>query len=241
MSFLARTFGRGNSNSNKLERRDIMDVPGNLGNPAAITALLQGGMRSNSSNEPITDFTAQSIAACYTCVRILSTAIATLPCKLYKTAQTGSKQEDTANPLHRILTLESNPETSAFTMFETLMVHTAIRGNGFLEIQREGSGAVVALWNLDPRLTEPVRINGQLAYKTLDGEQAGQPRIIPARNVIHIPWHSWNGIVGQSPIACLRETLGLAASMAKFSGRSMVNNGSPSMVLKMSGLSLSPT
>ena len=107
------------------------------------------------------------------------------------------------------------------------MVHVAIRGNGFLEIQREGSGAVVALWNLDPRLTEPVRINGQLAYKTLDGQQAGQPRIIPARNVIHIPWNSWNGIVGQSPISCLRETLGLAASMAKFTGRAMVNNGSP--------------
>jgi HK97 family phage portal protein len=240
-NFLTRAFGRAEQSNTALERRDVMDVPGNLSNPAAIAALLQGGGRSNSSNEIVTDYTAQSIAACYTCVRILSTSIATLPCKLYKTQQTGTKQEDTANPLHRILTLEANPDTSAFSMFETLIVHTAIRGNGYLEIQRNGADEVVALWNLDPRLTEPTRLpNNRVAYRTTDGEQAGNYRIIPARNVIHIPWNSWNGVVGQSPIACLRETLGLALSMQKFAGRSMVNNGSPSLILKMSGAAMSP-
>jgi HK97 family phage portal protein len=237
MSLLSRAFKRGT------EQRSIMDVPGNLTNPAAIAALLQGGGRSNSSNEIVTDFTAQSIAACYTCVRILGTSIATLPCKLYKTAQTGSKQEDTSNNLHRILTLESNPDTSAYTMFETLLVHIAMRGNGYLEIQRNGADEVVALWNLDPRLTEPVRLaNNRVAYRTTDGEAAGNFRTIPARNVIHIPWNSWNGVVGQSPIACLRETLGLALSMQKFQGRAMVNNGSPSLVLTTTGgLPMSPT
>jgi phage portal protein BeeE len=65
-------------------------------------------------------------------------------------------------------------QASAFTFFETLTTHIMLRGNGYAEIQRNAVGDPVALWNLDPRKTEPVRlgVNGELAYKTSEGMQA---------------------------------------------------------------------
>jgi phage portal protein BeeE len=65
-------------------------------------------------------------------------------------------------------------QASAYTFFETLTTHIMLRGNGYAEIQRNAVGDPVALWNLDPRKTEPVRlgVNGELAYKTSEGMQA---------------------------------------------------------------------
>lgn len=246
MSFLQRVFTRGNRSTatpatqTRAERRDLLDVPGQLWNPAAIAAILDGGSSANAANEIVNDFSATSLSTVYTAVRILSTAIATLPCNLYKTALTGSKQLDVMNPLHRILTVEANRDTSAYTLWETLMVHVCFRGNGYLEISRDSAGTPTGLWNIDPRLTECVRLPDQsVGYRTTDGMKAGEFRIIPAKNAIHIQWQSWNGVVGQSPIACLREVIGLGLSQQKFQARLAVNNAIPSAVLTVPG-TLSP-
>ena len=167
MSFLQRAIGaltgtrRGipNDLSPNLERRSILDVPGNLWNPAIIAQVMQGGSATNSSNEFVNDFTAQSIAAVYTVNKILCDNVASLPCKLYKSAGTGEKQLDLTNPLYRLLTIESNPETSSYNFFSTIVMHLNYRGNAYVEITRDPiTNAVTGLWNLDPRRTEPVRL-----------------------------------------------------------------------------------
>ena len=211
---------------------------------AAISALLQGGARSNSSNELVSDFTAQSIAAIYTCVRILSTAVATLPCKIYKTAQTGSKQEDVSNPLHRILTLEPTRTPAHFQCLKLSWFTPQFAGMVTWRFNAMVQEQLLRFRIWTQELTEPVMLpNNQLAYKTTDGETAGEHRIIPARNVVHNLWNSWRGgVVGQSPIMALRETLGLAISMQKFQGQSMTNDGAPGLILtNNSPLPMSPT
>jgi len=243
MSFLQRAIGaltgtrRGipNDLSPNLERRSILDVPGNLWNPAIIAQVMQGGSATNSSNEFVNDFTAQSIAAVYTVNKILCDNVASLPCKLYKSAGTGEKQLDLTNPLYRLLTIESNPETSSYNFFSTIVMHLNYRGNAYVEITRDPiTNAVTGLWNLDPRRTEPVRLTdkgNQLAYKTSDGMNAGEFRYVLASNMLHFAINTWGGIVGQSPVACLRESMGLAISQQKFMGQSMVNNTVPSVAI----------
>jgi HK97 family phage portal protein len=141
--------------------------------------------------------------------------------------------EDFDNPLAHLLQIEPNPETSAYSFFETLVTHTMLRGNGYGEIQRTAAGDPVALWNLDPRKTEPVRlgVNGDLAYKTWDGMGLGQTRIIAAKDMLHVVLFSWDGIQGVSPIAMLRQTLGLAIGQQKFSARLLKNNAVPAVAL----------
>ncbi len=232
-----------------LEKRSgdggILNVPGNLWNPAIIAQVMQGGSGANSSNEFVNDFTAQSISTVYTCNKILCDNVASLPCKLYKSAGTGEKQLAIDQPLYRLLTVEANPETSSWSLIWTAVMHLNYRGNSYIEIERDPiSNQPIGLWNLDPRRTEPVRLterNNELAYKTSDGMTPGEFRYVLAKDMLHFAINTWNGIVGQSPIACLREPMGLAISQQKFMGRSIVNSAVPSVALiNKSGLPMAP-
>jgi HK97 family phage portal protein len=193
---------------------------------------LDGGNRFNESDEVVNDATSLSIATVFTCCRVLSDGVATLPCKVYQQTANG-KTEDIDAPLGHLLQIEANPETAAYAFFETLVTHLMLRGNGYAEIQRNVAGDPVALWNLDPRKTEPVRlgINGTLAYKTWDGELPGQTRIVAAKDTLHVVLFSWDGICGVSPIAMLRQTLGLAIGQQKFSARLLKNNAVPAIAI----------
>jgi HK97 family phage portal protein len=217
------------------EKRDSLEVQGNGFNLGAIWSFLDGGSRGNESDEPVNDATALAISTVYTCCRVLADGIASLPCKIYKQTPNG-KQEDIDAALSHLLQIAPNDETSAYSFFETLVTHLNIRGNAYAEIQRDASGNPIALWNLDPRKTEPVRlgVNGTLSYKCSDGMGPNQTRIIAKENMLHVVLFSWDGIVGMSPIAMLRQTLGLAIGQQKFSARLLKNNAVPALALTTS-------
>ena len=216
------------------EKRDALEVQGGGGlrNLSAIWSFLSGGSNSNESGEAVTDSTAIGIATVYTCLRVMAGSIASLPCKVYTQSANGTI-EDIDAPLSYLLQIEANPETSSFSFFETLITHLLLRGNAYAQIQRNAAGDPIALWNLDPRKTEPVRIGvtADLAYKTTDGMDIGQSRIIAAKDMLHVLTLSWDGISGVSPITALRQTLGLAIGQQKFTARMLVNNAVPSIAI----------
>jgi HK97 family phage portal protein len=220
------------------EKRDALEEMGGGGltNLSAIWSFLDGGNTGNESSEPVTDATSLSVATVFTACRVLADGISSLPCKIYKQSANG-RQEDFDAPLSHLLQIAPNDETSSYSFFETLVVHLNLRGNAYAEIQRNAAGEVVALWNLDPRKTEPVRlgVNSTLAYKCSDGMAQGQTRIIAKEDMLHVVLFSWDGIVGQSPIAMLRQTLGLAIGQQKFSARLLKNNAVPSLALLTKG------
>jgi HK97 family phage portal protein len=220
------------------EKRDALEVQGGggLSNLSAIWSFLDGGDRFNESDEVVNDATALSISTVFTCCRVLSDGVASLPCKVYKQTPNG-KMEDIDARLTHLLQIEANPETSSYSYFETLITHLMLRGNAYSEIQRDAADNPVALWNLDPRKTEPVRlgVNGELAYKCCDGMGPGQTRIIHARDMLHVVLFSWDGIQGVSPVAMLRQTLGLAIGQQKFTARILKNNAVPQLALVHTG------
>lgn len=113
------------------EKRDLFEVQGGGGpsNLAAIWSFLDGASIGNESGEPVNVAIALSISTVYSCCRVLGDAIASLPCRIYKTTPNG-KMEDVDAPLAHLLQIEANPETSAFSFFETLVTHLNLRGNG---------------------------------------------------------------------------------------------------------------
>jgi len=64
---------------------------------------------------------------------------------------------------------------------------------------------------------------------------AGQTRIIAKENMLHVVLFSWDGIVGVSPIAMLRQTLGLSIAQQKFASCIIKNNAVPSLALTLAG------
>src|SRR5574344_3157788 len=115
------------------------DKPKNLGG----NSFLWGG---STSGKVVNEKTAMQMTAVYSCVRILSEAIAGLPLFVYKYGDDGSKIKDLDHPLWRVLHDEPNPEMTSFVFRETLMSHLLLTGNAYAQIIRNARGDVVALY-----------------------------------------------------------------------------------------------
>ena len=116
-----------------------------------------------TSGKAVTERSAMQMTAVYSCVRILSEAVAGLPLHLYKYTDSGGKAMALDHPLYRLLHDEPNPEMSSFVFRETLMTHLLLWGNAYAQIIRNGKGEVVALYPLMPNRMEVNRDeNGKL-------------------------------------------------------------------------------
>jgi HK97 family phage portal protein len=200
-----------------------------LNGPAPWEIITGGGLRS-AADEVVTPITAMQTATVASCVRLLSESIAALPFVLYKKTDKG-RTEAFDNPLHRIVSLEPNPDCSAFTFWSSYVGAIALNGNGYAEITRT-NGLITGLWFLHPVLTYAFRKpDGSVWYRTTDGMTAGQFRELPAKDVLHTPWFSLNGITGISVIEQARNTVGTHLAMDKTTGRFYGNFATPQVAL----------
>lgn len=93
----------------------------------------------SSSGKPVNERTAMRTTAVYSCVRILSEAIASLPIHMYRYTDSG-KTKVYDHPLFLLLHDEPNPEMTSFVFRETRMSHLLIWGNTYAQIIRDGAG-----------------------------------------------------------------------------------------------------
>ena len=212
------------------QRNNPMENPAVSLSSPALWGWLNNG-EPTASGELVNDVTALQQSTVYSCVRVLSESVASLPLKLYERLARG-RLEAVDEPLYRLLAVEPNSEMSAFTFWETFTGSLALTGNAYAQIQRNPAGDVVALWPLHPRQTEPIRLpDGSLAYRTADGMQQGQTRIIPAKDVLACPLFCFDGLRGLSPINQAKQAIGLARAAEKYGSRFFGNGSRPGGVL----------
>lgn len=80
-------------------------------------------MGSSTSGKRVNERTSMQMTAVYSCVRILSEAVASLPLHFYEYKEDGSKIKAVGHPLYGLLHDEPNPEMTSFVFRETLMTH----------------------------------------------------------------------------------------------------------------------
>ena len=98
-----------------------------------------------TAGKNVNEHSAMQMTAVYSCVRILSEAVAGLPLHVYRYTDEGGKEKALDHPLYRILHDEPNPEMTSFSLRETLMGHLLLWGNAYAQIIRNGKGEVVGL------------------------------------------------------------------------------------------------
>ena len=101
-------------------------------------------MGGSTSGKRVNERSAMQMTAVYSCVRILSEAIASLPLHVYQYNDSGGKEKAVKHPLYFLLHDEPNPEMSSFVFRETLMTHLLLWGNAYAQIIRNGKGEIVA-------------------------------------------------------------------------------------------------
>jgi len=196
---------------------------------------------NSTSGKQVTERSAMQMTAVYSCVRILAEAVAGLPLHLYRYTEAGGKEKALDHPLYRLLHDEPNPEMSSFVFRETLMTHLLLWGNAYSQIIRNGKGEVIALYPLMPnRMTVDRDDSGQLYYQyTTVPEEAptmeGTTVDLHPSDVLHIPGLGFDGLVGYSPIAMAKNSIGMAIACEEYGAKFFANGAAPGGVLEHPG------
>ena len=198
-------------------------------------------MGSSSSGKSVNERTAMQMTAVYSCVRILAEAVAGLPIHLYRYTDAGGKEKAIDHPLYRLLHDEPNPEMSSFVFRETLMTHLLLWGNAYAQIIRNGKNEVVALYPLMPnKMTVERDGKGQLYYSYNRGSDEAikdkhQTVILKPSDVLHIPGLGFDGLVGYSPIAMAKNSIGMAIACEEYGAKFFANGATPGGILEHPG------
>ena len=195
-----------------------------------------------TSGKTVNEHTAMQMTAVYSCVRILSEAVASLPLHVYRYNDSGGKEKDLKHPLYRLLHDEPNPEMTSFVFRETLMSHLLLWGNAYAQIIRNAKGAVIALYPLIPnKMTVDRDSSGKLYYLYQKGSEdtptlgSNSQVYLSPHDVLHIPGLGFDGVIGYSPIAMARNAIGLAIATEEYGAKFFANGAAPGGVLEHPG------
>ena len=206
-------------------------------------SFLFGG---TSSGQTVNERTALQTTAVYSCVRILSESIAGLPIHLYRYSGDGSKDKVINHPLYALLHDEPNQEMTSFVFRETLMSHLLLWGNAYAQIIRDGRGRVLSLYPLLPNRMEVDRAqSGEIFYSyRREASEKGYDRstTVTLRHdeVLHIPGLGFDGLIGYSPIAMAKNTVGMALTVEEYGASFFANGANPGGVLEHPGVVKDP-
>lgn len=192
------------------------------------------GAAPTASGVAVNEETAMRISAVYACVRVLSESVAMLPLKLYR--RDGRARElASGHPLYRVLHRRPNRLMSAMQLREVMMVHLALWGNAYCEIQRDGAGQVVGLWPIPPHRVQVIRDHeGKEPRRRYKVDGTG--RLFDEEEIFHVAGMGFDGYEGKSPIRLFREGLGIAVSAEAYGARFFANDARPGVVLTHPGV-----
>lgn len=219
------------------------DAPQNRTSGSAYSFFLGG----STSGKRVNERTSMQMTAVYSCVRILSEAVAGLPLHLYSYADGGSKEKAVEHPLYFLLHDEPNPEMTSFVFRETLMTHLLLWGNAYAQIIRNGKSEVMALYPLMPdRMTVERDEKGRLYYEYSTSSDdtptmKGSTVKLSPSEVFHVPGLGFDGLVGYSPIAMAKNAIGMAIACEEYGAKFFANGAQPSGVLEHPGTLKDPT
>ena len=202
--------------------------------------VFNNSFAGTSSGQAVSKDTALRISSVWSCVRVISETIASLPISLYEKNTNNKRVTLLNNPLHNLVSEQPSSLYDSFSFFERCLVDLCLDGNFYAYIERNSGGL--------PTQIIPIQCNDVDVYVSPDGREVyyeiDQNEIIPypvtgkvnSINMLHIKGMSTDGVVGKSPIESAAESLGVSLSIEKFAGSFFKNGASIGGILKHPGV-----
>ncbi len=193
----------------------------------------------NASGQPVDKLRSLQLSTVWSCVRVISETIASLPISLYEKDQSDKRYILSSNPLHLLVGEQPSTLYNSFNFFEKALVDLCLDGNFYAYIERNNGGL--------PTQIIPIQCEDVTVYVSPDGRevyyQIEQNETIPypitgkvgSDNMLHIKGLSCDGIVGKSPIQTHAQSLGVSLSIEEFAGSFFKNGASVGGILKHPG------
>mgnify|MGYP000146034855 FL=1 len=216
----------------RLSRYATDNLKAGIGYPAPGWAPPMGYI-STATGTVINEDRANTVAAWFAAVRVISEDVAVAPLHVYRReGRDNVKAIDL--PIYRLLHDEPNPEMTSFTFRSVLQSHALSWGNGYAEKELDRAGRVIALWPLRPDRMEVRWENGRRAYYYRETQYA-EPKHIPSDRVFHLPGLGFDGLQGYSILRLARETLAASINLRDYGNRVVNNDARPGVILSHPG------
>lgn len=196
---------------------------GTMANPSQWLVDMYGNTTTAGIN--VSEQSAMRCAAVFSCVRVLSETIASLPLVLFKKSGK-NKSRATEHYLYGLIHDRPNPEMTSFTWRETIVPQLLLWGNIYQEVVEDGYGQIKEIWPLNPT-TVRVKQTGRNRYYWVS-----DPTQRPLLHPFHIPGLGFDGLMGKSVIGMMRESVGLALTAEQYGASYFGNGARPGGVLE---------
>jgi len=199
-----------------------------LGIPISLTdSTFWSQIGTTAAGQTINDSTILKLAAVWSCSRLISQTISTLPLFAYERTQSG-RQVARSHPLHTIINNIPNPDSTASVFWESMVAAMLLRGNAFAEKMMIGN-RLVGLVFLNPSYLTVQRLNTG-RYKYIYTEY-GKQREIPEDKIFHVPGFTNGGRWGLSVIQYGAGVFGSALAADTAANSTFENGLSPTTAL----------
>lgn len=184
---------------------------------------------AEQSASPVTFDSAMQLSSVWACVKLISETVSSLPLTIYKMTPNGRKI-DTNHPLSILFNGKVNRYQTKIEFFETVLLNLLTSGNAYCYIQRINEDRIVGLLPLmSADMTTTLLEDGSIVYEYVTDSGVN---VYSEKNVWHLKLMG-NGVIGLSPLAYQRNTLGIAQAAESAVTNIYKNGAKPSGVLSM--------
>lgn len=185
---------------------------------------------NNWSGQTVNTRSALQLSAAWSCVRLISETLSTLPMGLYRSRPDGAKDLATNHQLYQLLRTQPNAYMSAVDFWQAYLASLLLWGNAYAEKRTSAGGVITSIDFLNPeRVSRRLLKSGAIEWKYND-PATGQDRIITEAAMWHTPAFTLDGQVGVSPIRMGANVIGGAIAADKASAHTFSSG------MKSSGL-----
>lgn len=205
--------------------------PRNIMDPDTILWLQAFFGRGTTTGKTVTVERAVGIPTVWSCLRLLTDAIGSMPLETFDRTTGGGRTEAFSSPMWRLLRDRPNPEMTGTLLWRLVLLHLNTWGNAYIGKTFYGND-VVELWPIRPDRVRVARTRGVKEFYLRDawGRELATP--YTTADLIHIQGISFDGVMGISPIEAAREAFGLGLALEEYTNKFFANGAVPRVVLQ---------
>lgn len=192
------------------------------------------GPSDTYSGKSVTVTTALALSTVWSCVRLISESIASLPCNVFSNDSYGDKVLARDNELYRILHKSPNADMTSFDFWQALIASRMLWGNAYCLKTFRGRGSdrkLVSIELLRPDLMSiKCHDDGRITY--VYNDLYGQEEYTEDQ-IIHFKGFSLDGRIGLSTISYARNTFASSMAQEETSGKLFSNGMRPGGALTL--------
>ena len=192
-----------------------------------------GGEMPSNSGVSVNAESSLTYSAFYGAVDRIAADIGKLPIHVYERDDAGDYQRKQGHPVEYVMQVRPNDYQTPYIFKQTMQGALCRWGNAYAEIQWRADGRPAALHPINPDIvTVEMSPDGEYFYRVQTGDKTIR---VAWENMLHVKLLG-DGLVGKSPVALFRESLGMALA-AERAGTTFFGQGMrPGAVLEHPGV-----